>query len=166
VSALEVKEMILGHHSAPNGNSARRWRVVSLLLALATATASRSGAADSFMVIVNAGNSAAALEAQAISDIFLKKSEIWPDGTKVAPVDLDENASSRTGFSSRIHRKSTAAVKSYWQKMIFSGRDVPPPEKVSPDEVVSFVRTHRGGIGYVPAGTILGPGVKVLVVKP
>ena len=57
-------------------------------------------------------------------------------------------------------------MKSYWQKMIFSGRDVPPPEKGSPDEVVAFVRSHGGGIGYVPAGTVLGAGVKVLVVKP
>jgi ABC-type phosphate transport system substrate-binding protein len=168
VSALEMKEMTLRPHSVRNRTPARRWRVfVALLVALAAAPAARrAGAADSFVVVVNAGNPAVSLEAQTISDLFLKKSEAWPDGTKAAPVDLDENSSSRTSFSNRIHHKSTAAVKSYWQKMIFSGRDVPPPEKSSPDEVLAFVRSRRGGIGYVPASTVLGAGVKVLVVKP
>jgi hypothetical protein len=43
---------------------------------------------------------------------------------------------------------------------------VPPPQKVAPEEVIAFVRLRPGGIGYVPAGTALGAGVKVVVMKP
>ena len=72
----------------------------------------------------------------------------------------------RSSFSQQIHRKATPAVKAYWQQMIFSGREVPPPEKASPKDVVAFVSANRGGVGYVPAGTPLGEGVKTLDVKP
>ena len=57
-------------------------------------------------------------------------------------------------------------VKAYWQQMIFSGREVPPPEKASAKDVVAFVSANRGGVGYVPAGTPLGEGVKTVDVKP
>jgi len=118
--------------------------------------------ADSFVIIINANNPVAALSSQEVSDLFFKKATAWSDGTKASPVDLNETASVRESFSKRIHGKATAAVKSYWQKMIFSGREIPPPEKVSADEVVAYVKTHRGAIGYVPSGTSLGEGVKVL----
>ena len=142
-------------------------RALPLVLCCALGAVSRQAvAADSFLVIVNAANPAASLRAQDVSDFFLKKTSAWSDGTKAAPVDLDESEPARENFSSRIHHKSTAAVKAYWQKMIFSGREVPPPEKASPEEVVTFVRAHPGGIGYVPSGTALGAGVKVLTMKP
>jgi len=144
----------------------RRVRPFLLCLALGFASSRLSVAADAFVVIVNTANPAAALKSQEISDIFLKKATAWSDGTKAAPVDLDETSSARDGFSRQVHKKSTAAVKSYWQKMIFSGREVPPPEKVSADEVVAFVRKYPGGIGYVPPGTALGAGIKVVPLKP
>jgi len=134
-----------------------------LCLALALTTAF---AAEPFVVIVNAGNRVSALTIQEVSDLLLKKTAVWPDGAKTEPVDLADPSAARDSFSSRVHHKSVAAVKAYWQKMIFSGRDVPPPEKATPDEVVVFVRAHPGGIGYVPAGTALGAGVKALSLKP
>ncbi|HEV8579016.1 MAG TPA: phosphate ABC transporter substrate-binding protein [Thermoanaerobaculia bacterium] len=143
-----------------------RRALLFLLLALGASLAARRAAADSFVVIVNTANSTSAMRTEEVSAFFLKKAEAWPDGTRVSPVDLDERAPSRESFSNQILAKSTAAVKAYWQKMIFSGRAVPPPEKASPEEVVSFVKKYPGGIGYVPAGTPLGSGVKVLVVKP
>jgi ABC-type phosphate transport system substrate-binding protein len=141
--------------------------VVFLLLASGLAPGARQAAgAEDFVVIVNAGNSASALRAGEVSALFLKKAVAWPDGSKALPVDLSEKAPSRDSFSRQIHGKSTSAIKAYWQKMIFSGRDVPPPEKSSPGEVVSFVRANPGGIGYVPAQTRLDSGVKILVVRP
>lgn len=142
----------------------RTGRILPLLLCLALGIALTVGraTADSFVLIVNANNPISALSGQEASDLFFKKATNWSDGTKASPVDLNETASARESFSKRIHGKSTSAVKSYWQKMIFSGREIPPPEKASPDEVVAYVKAHRGGIGYVPSGTALGDGVKVL----
>jgi ABC-type phosphate transport system substrate-binding protein len=135
--------------------------MAALLLALDGAVA-----ADSFVVIVNEAEPAAALSAQEVSNLFLKKSVRLPSGIDAAPIDLAESSPERASFSKRVHGKSTSAIKSYWQRLIFSGRAVPPPEAGSPADVVAFVRAQRGAIGYVPQGTPLGPGVKVVVLTP
>ena len=46
-------------------------------------------------------------------------------------------------------KRSVEAVKGYWQQRIFSGRDVPPPELETDDEVVRYVLKHEGAVGYV-----------------
>ena len=121
-------------------------------------------AQDPAVVIVNAANPITTLSEREVSDLFLKKAGAFSDNTKAAPVDLGEKSEVRGAFSRWIHRKTTTAVKAYWQQMIFSGRGVPPPEKGSASEVLAFVRSQRGGIGYVPQGTPLGSGVKAVTV--
>ncbi len=135
------------------------------LLAVLSPMAMPAGAAD-FVVIVNGSNPVVSISARDASNLFLKKTTQWPDGVKAAPVDLDEGAAARESFSRSVHRKSTTAVKSYWQTMIFSGREIPPPEKASTQDVTAFVRANRGAIAYVPAGTGLGGGVKVIEIVP
>ncbi len=123
-----------------------------------------AAAQDPVQVIVHADNPASTLSVREVSDLFLKKAGAFADGTKATPVDLAEKSEVRGAFSRWVHRKTTTAVKAYWQQMIFSGRGVPPPEKNSTAEVMAFVRGQRGGIGYVPQGTPLGSGVKAVTV--
>lgn len=125
-----------------------------------------AGSAEEFVVIVNAANPVTSVTSGQLSSLFLKKLTQWGGGLPALPVDLGPESSVRESFSQRIHRKGTAAVKAYWQQMIFSGREVPPAEKASAREVVAFVTANRGGVGYVPAGTALGSGVKTVEVKP
>jgi ABC-type phosphate transport system substrate-binding protein len=129
-----------------------------VLLAILSPMAMPAGAAD-FMVIVNGSNPVVSISARDASNLFLKKTTQWPDGVKAAPVDLDEGAAARESFSKSVHHKSTTAVKSYWQTMIFSGREIPPPEKASAQDVTAFVRANRGAIAYVRAGSGVGGGV-------
>jgi hypothetical protein len=147
----------------------RRGRAVQYLVCLLVglALAPRDAIAESsFLLIVNDANPVAQLRAKEVAALFLKETTKWPDGTRAAPVNLSEGSPLREGFSRRVHREGTAGIKAYWQKMIFSGRDVPPPEKASPVEVVTYVRSKRGAIGYVPVGTSLGPGVKKIDLLP
>jgi hypothetical protein len=123
-------------------------------------------AGDPFVVVVHVANPVAQMRAVEVSNLFLKKTGAWRDGIKVVPVDLMAPASLREAFCRKVHSRGSAAVKSYWQQMIFSGREVPPAEKNSAPEILSFVRSNRGGIGYVPAGTALGSGVKEIEVTP
>ena len=88
----------------------------------------------------------------------------WPGGQSAEAVDLAEGSSVRAAFSEAVHGKGVEPVKAYWLREIYSGRKVPPPEVGSDQEVLDFVRTHPGGIGYVAAGTPLPEGVKALVV--
>ncbi|MBC8085956.1 MAG: phosphate ABC transporter substrate-binding protein, partial [Phycisphaerae bacterium] len=52
----------------------------------------------------------------------------------------------------------------YWQQQIFSGKDVPPASKHTDEDVINFVKSTPGGIGYVSASSAAA-GVKVIAVK-
>jgi len=70
----------------------------------------------------------------------------------------------RRRFSEQVLNRSVTAVRSYWQQIIFSGRDVPPPELGGDAEVLEFVKKHVGAIGYV-SGAASTNGAKVIAVR-
>lgn len=120
---------------------------------------------SAFKVVVNTANPASAESKSTLSKIFLKKVREWDNKEKVNPYDLDEKSEARKAFSDAVHGKSVSAIKSYWQRMIFSGRDVPPDEVASEADVLKKVAADKGAIGYVAAKTPLPDGVKELKVK-
>ena len=87
-----------------------------------------------------------------LSALFLKKTNKWPDGTPIVPVEPGHDSSLRLSFCRAVHDKTVAMVDSYWQKQVFSGRSSPPLSKTSDAEVVAYVRGTRGAIGYVSVG--------------
>ena len=95
-----------------------------------------------------------------VARIFLKKATKFPDGRSASPVDLAVNSSIRENFSKSVLGKPASAVDAYWQQQIFSGRDIPPPQK-SENAAISFVRSNENGIAYVSAGADT-KGVKVI----
>jgi ABC-type phosphate transport system substrate-binding protein len=100
-----------------------------------------------------------------LSRIFLKKKHKWEDGIRIFPVDLVESRKERTEFSKDIHNKKVSSIKAYWQKQIFTGRGVPPPEKVSDSEVLDYIQQHEGAIGYISNSTsIENLKIKVITV--
>lgn len=123
-----------------------------------------NGAPPPFVVIVHPSNPAAALDRKFVADAFLKKVTRWPNGDVIRPADLAPDSPARARFSDDVLNRSVAAVKSYWQQMIFSGRDVPPPELASDADVVKYVAASTGAIGYV-SGTATLEGVKPVRVE-
>ena len=122
-------------------------------------------AGGDFKVIVNASVAEARLTARQVSAFLLKDITKWSDGRKVLPVDATSGSPLRADFSRRVHGRSATAIKNYWLQQIFSGRDVPPPEKANEDEIVEYVRANPGAIGYVSTSRS-SEGVKVLEVEP
>lgn len=119
---------------------------------------------STFKVIVHPDNPVASLTKKDVSNLFLKKTGRWDElRERVEPVDLD--ATVREDFSQQIHGRSLSAIKSYWQKQIFSGREVPPPELKTDSEVIAFVAGRQGAIGYVSAAASLDGVKEVVVVK-
>ncbi len=125
-----------------------------------------SDASPGFQVVVNAANPVETMEASSVAKIFLKKIKRWEYNESITPIDLGPKNPVREVFTRDVHGKSVTAIKSFWQRMIFSARGQPPEEKSSAEEVLEFVRTTPGGIGYVAAGTPLGDDVKELKITP
>jgi ABC-type phosphate transport system substrate-binding protein len=113
-----------------------------------------------YKVVVNSSNPVASMTRDEVARIFLKKSTKFPDGRSASPVDLPVNSATREGFSRSVLGKPASAVDAYWQQQIFSGRDIPPPQK-SEAAAINFVRSNENGIAYVSAGADTA-GLKVV----
>ena len=156
------------HDSSP-ASMPKLARKISRLLALASAIVMAAALAPrgvsaqaSFVVVVNVTNPASSIGRSELAALFTKKEQSWSDGTPAFPVDLPADDPTRDAFTVAIHGKSSQAIRAYWQQQIFSGRQVPPPERDSDEQVLAYVRSTVGAVGYVRPTARLGPGVKVL----
>jgi ABC-type phosphate transport system substrate-binding protein len=135
-----------------------------LVTALSVSEAEEPQARSSFRLIVHPSNPITGLDRRVVANIYLKKQTQWSQGDPIHPVDLDHGASVRQKFAQEVIGRSVAAVKSYWNQLIFSGRDTPPPELKSEQEVIRYVSKHPGGIGYVSPSIEL-KDVKVIALQ-
>jgi ABC-type phosphate transport system substrate-binding protein len=116
-----------------------------------------------YQMIVNPSNRLASVDRSFLEDAYLKKITRWPNDEVIRPVDLGPGSPTRRAFSEAVVRRSVDAVKGYWQQRIFSGRDVPPPELDSDDDVVRYVLRYDGAVGYVSGTARLGAARVVTV---
>ena len=145
----------------------RRTTFLSLLLAGGLLlAAAEAPAAPAFKVVVNSANGASSMTRDEVARLFLKKTTTWPGGAQpVQPVDQSRESAVRKAFTKAVLGRDVATVESFWQQAIFSGRAVPPVEKGSDADVLSFVRSNPNAVGYVSGGADLGASVKELVVN-
>jgi ABC-type phosphate transport system substrate-binding protein len=147
----------------------RATRTFTILFVFLAALGGRSGAVNAdgwsaFHVIVNPDSATSAIDRKFLADAFLKKVTRWPNDELIRPVDQGPSSGARHAFSEGVLKRSVAAVKSYWQQMVFSGGGVPPPELDNEGDVVKFVLKNRGAVGYVSVGVNL-QGAKIVTVK-
>ena len=162
------------HVPTSRASAARRerYRAAGLLLWLATLglfaldSSAHAGprGGDEFVVIVNPQNPNNEATRELVAEAFLKKTTRWRNGEGIRPVDLPPDSPTRGYFSNSVLKRSVAAVRSYWQQRIFTGRDVPPPELANEEAVVRYVLKYPGAVGYVASNAKLG-GAKVLILR-
>jgi ABC-type phosphate transport system substrate-binding protein len=138
----------------------------SALLALGGLTAAdtmgRPGPA--YQIIVNPANQIESVDRAFLSSVYLKKVATWRNDWTVRPVQLSKRYPLRDQFTREILKKSPSQLRSYWNRQIFSGKAVPPPDLESQEEVIAYVLANKGAIGYVAAGANLR-GAKVVRLK-
>jgi hypothetical protein len=114
----------------------------------------------SYKVVANPSVSLSSISREELSRIFLKKTSKFHDGHAASPVDLLTSSTVRDSFSRDVHGKPTSAIEAYWQQQVFSGREVPPPEK-SEGAALDFVRSNANGVAYVSSAADTG-GLRVI----
>lgn len=137
-------------------------RILKLAAALlGIALAAPAFAEEGFKVIANLEVSTESLSRTQLSDIFLKRATTWPGGAHVVPADLGEENRAFDAFCQAVHGKPGSLIRAFWKRVAASGRDTPPAVRNSDEEMLAFVRTTRGAVGYVSAGASTA-GVKVI----
>jgi ABC-type phosphate transport system substrate-binding protein len=117
----------------------------------------------SFQLIAHPGVAGTTVSRDVVAGIFLKKVQRWADGQSIEPVDLTATSEVRESFSESMLGMPIVGVRVYWMDRMSKGL-WPPRTKETDAEVIDYVSSRPGGIGYVAAGTPLPPSVKVLKV--
>ena len=132
----------------------------AVAVALVLGLSGEVGAAG-YKVVVNKDNPAPGLVRQKVAFMFMGMTAKWEHGVAVAAIDQLPGAAVRVAFTREIHNRDVADIQTAWQRAVFSGRGEPPPEAASDADVLSYVASHPGGIGYVSEAAATD-GVKVL----
>ncbi|MEJ2613087.1 MAG: phosphate ABC transporter substrate-binding protein, partial [Candidatus Thiodiazotropha sp.] len=99
-----------------------------------------------------------------VSNIFLGKTSSFPNGDKAIAIDQKDGSSEWIDFYKKVSGKSGSQLKSYWAKLIFSGRKQPPKQLADSSEVKKSVSSNPSQISYI-AEEAVDSSVKV-VLKP
>jgi hypothetical protein len=135
-------------------------RIVAMLLLGAALAAAPASAAD-VQVIANA-SIAGDLSAADVKEIFLGTKDSV-GGTAVVPV-LASTGPTHDAFLKAYVGKSDQALRNHFKGLVFTGKGSMPKSFASDAEVVKYVASTKGAIGYVSGGAELA-GVKKIQVK-
>ncbi len=138
-------------------------RIGLIIIGLSLSLGATAAVAD-VVAVVSAKNPVTTLSKDQVVDIFLGKANRFPDGSKAVPIDQDQNSATRREFYFKFADKSPAQIKSFWSKIIFTGRGQPPPELSNGIEVKQFITKHPNAIGYIEQ-SLVDDSVKVIRTK-
>ena len=102
----------------------------------------------------------AAMTRNEVVNIFFGRSRQFFNGVEAQPVDMSRYPSRPGAFLQRPDRlKDVSDVNAYWSRQVFSGRAQPPAKVGTPEEVLKWVASHPGGIGFLELSKPMpGPG--------
>jgi ABC-type phosphate transport system substrate-binding protein len=126
------------------------------LAALLAVLAGPSCVMADVVVVVGASSSTNALTKEQVADIYLGKS------TTLSPMDLPESSLLRDEFYTNLTGKSAAQVKSFWSKMAFTGKGIPPKEGANSADIKKALAGNPSLIGYIEKSA-LDSSVKALL---
>jgi len=123
-------------------------------------TAGISMAHAGAVVVAGASSPLAATSSGDVVKVFLgKKKDLG--GVSVVPVDQSEGAGARTDFYSNVVKKSEAQLKSYWSRLIFTGKGQAPQVVGGDADVKGMVASNPNLLGYIDEASVDGT-VKVI----
>lgn len=129
------------------------------LLTFATISSSSAGVA----IIVSADSSVASVSEGDVVKLFLgKKKDL--DGVKMILTDQNIGSPARVEFYKKVVKKSKSQLKSYWSRLVFTGKGQ-APQVVGDDSVVKrLVSSNPNLVGYIDERSV-DSSVKVIYRK-
>ncbi len=104
-------------------------------------------------VVVHPTNSST-LNAKYIKRIFMGKKTSFLNGGEAVPISQAADSATTEAFNSEAMKKTSAQLKAYWSKMIFTGKGTPPKEVASDAEVLKLVAANPNLISYIDESAV------------
>ena len=105
------------------------------------------------VVIVHPSNTSS-ISATDIQRLYLAKLKKFSNGSAADAVNQEEGSAIRINFDSTVVGKNEAQMKSYWAKLVFTGKEVPLKQAGSDQEVIDLVSSNPSNIGYIDASNV------------
>lgn len=126
----------------------KRLQPLSFGIILSLSAAAHAALAEDIFVIANPGTTVTAAD---VREIFLGEKQ-FAGSVKLVPVD---NNTAQEAFLSKVVKMESAKYSATWTKKAFRDGLNPPASKSGDAEVVNYVKSTPGAVGYVtskPAG--------------
>ncbi|MBF0439519.1 MAG: hypothetical protein HQL93_10410 [Magnetococcales bacterium] len=137
-----------------------RWILAGLLLHLSFIG---HAGADDLVIVINAANLVTELTPAQISDLYLGRSRTFPDGSHAKVVEQLRESPLRQQFFQKINGMTLNQVNTYWARLTFTGRVLPPESKNNNHEVVQTVLSNPNAIGYISRSD-LTPSIRAVLI--
>jgi ABC-type phosphate transport system substrate-binding protein len=138
-----------------------RTGIRTLLLALACVASELN--ADGGVVVIGNAN-LARLDVATLEKVYTGK-VIEVDGIPVKPVNATSGSAVRNRFLQVYLNEDEDKYTAYWTVRRYIGKGASPRELSNSNDVISFVKSTPGAIGYIDEEDVR-PGVNVLLKPP
>jgi ABC-type phosphate transport system substrate-binding protein len=105
------------------------------------------------VIIVNKSNNNQ-INAEDISRLFLRKVKTFSNGAIAIPVIQIENSTTTEEFNAKVLERTSQQLKTYWSRMIFTGKGLPPKEVLTDAEMINFIEENPNAIGYINSTSV------------
>ena len=126
----------------------RRMVIRAVFIAAIFCISLGSASAEQLRIIANRSVPVATLDAGTVKKIYLGKLKVWDNGMKVVFVKLGDGPSTDAFLRSYV-KKNASSFKRYWKKKVFTGGGNAPKVFEKERDLVAYVETTKGAIGYV-----------------
>lgn len=120
-----------------------------------------NGAHAAGVVIVNPGNNTEISKGD-IEQLYMARTKTFPDGALAIPLNHEEGKEIREMFDSSVVGKTPSQMKTYWSKLVFTGKAIPIKQMSSDQEVIELVMKNPSTIGYIDEANVTD-AVKVVM---
>ncbi|BAJ03650.1 hypothetical protein [Shewanella violacea] len=101
------------------------------------------------LVVVSRESHVESLTKSEVVDLFMGRYVNFPNGDKAKVFDLAPKSELKGLFYQKLVNRTEAQINAYWARLLFSGRNTPPKETESADQLIHELLSSRHGIGYI-----------------
>lgn len=113
-------------------------------------------------VVVNSNNPMDTISVDKLLEIYTLNTKSWEDGELITVVDLKTEEATKKEFL-EVLELSSSSLKKIRLKKLFTGKAKPPKALNSDSEIIEFISTNPGSVGYIDPKN-LPPDSKVKVI--
>ena len=129
--------------------------VLAIVLITSPASAQReSTSREAVVVVVAASSPVREISRLHLADLYLGRTTRFPNGEAAVPIDQRAGTGARAAFLEAYLDRSESQMKSYWSKLIFTGRGRPPRAAADDRAVKQLIAGDPTAIGYLDPGAV------------